>query len=112
MAINKSTKFSNTDQELAQAAKVMGHPARIEILKILAERNTCICGEVVEILPLSQSTVSQHLRELKNAGFILGTIDGVRSCYCINWPFVQKIARQWNAFFADLTKWDSFTKEV
>lgn len=68
----------------AAIAKALGHPARIAILKILAKRNTCFCGDITEILPLAQSTVSQHLKALKSAGLISGTVEGVRTCYCLN----------------------------
>jgi len=69
---------------LAEVLKALGHPARLRILSLLAERGTCICGDVVDEMPLSQATVSQHLKVLKEAGLIIGTIDGPRSCYCIN----------------------------
>ncbi|MGB3008325.1 MAG: metalloregulator ArsR/SmtB family transcription factor, partial [Chitinophagaceae bacterium] len=85
MAFHKKEAFTQKEQDLASFAKAMSHPARISILKVLAQRNECICGEIVEILPLAQSTVSQHLKELINAGLITGTLDGPRSCYCINW---------------------------
>ncbi|MCC5905690.1 MAG: winged helix-turn-helix transcriptional regulator [Balneolaceae bacterium] len=68
----------------AEIAKALGHPARIAILKILAERTTCFCGDITEILPLAQSTVSQHLKALKSAGLITGEVEGVRTCYCLN----------------------------
>lgn len=68
----------------AEIAKALGHPARIAILKILAGQNTCFCGDITEILPLAQSTVSQHLKALKAAGLISGTVEGVRTCYCLN----------------------------
>ncbi|MEO8795633.1 MAG: metalloregulator ArsR/SmtB family transcription factor [Daejeonella sp.] len=84
MAINKKEEFTSEDQLLAEFAKALAHPARIAILKVLAEKKTCICGEIVEILPLAQSTVSQHLKELKNAGLIKGSISGPSSCYCLN----------------------------
>jgi DNA-binding transcriptional ArsR family regulator len=84
MAYNKSNEFSKKTRVLAEYAKALSHPARIAILNVLAERNSCICGEIVQILPLAQSTVSQHLHELKKAGLITGEIDGPRSCYCIN----------------------------
>jgi DNA-binding transcriptional ArsR family regulator len=70
--------------ELAELAKAVGHPARVRILKILSERNACICGDIVEQIPLAQSTVSQHLKQLKDAGLIQGDIDGPRICYCVN----------------------------
>jgi ArsR family transcriptional regulator len=68
----------------AEIAKALGHPARVAILKILADRNTCFCGDITEILPLAQSTVSQHLKALKIAGLIQGNVEGVRTCYCLN----------------------------
>ncbi len=73
-----------TTKRSAAIAKALGHPARIAILKILASRNTCFCGDITEILPLAQSTVSQHLKALKEAGLITGEIEGVRTCYCLN----------------------------
>ena len=72
MAFHKKEEFTVKEQELAAFAKAMSHPARIAILKILAQRNECICGEIVDVLPLAQSTVSQHLKELKEAGLISG----------------------------------------
>lgn len=84
MAQNKKNIFEQADIKLAEYAKALSHPARIAILRHLAERNTCLCGEIVNILPLAQSTVSQHLKELKKAGLIAGEIEGPRSCYCIN----------------------------
>lgn len=71
------------DEELATLAKALGHPARVQILRILVRRNTCICGDIVEELPLAQSTVSQHLKVLKDAGLVRGDVDGPRVCYCI-----------------------------
>lgn len=71
------------DDELANLAKALGHPARVKILRLLIRQNSCICGEIVDGLDLAQSTVSQHLRVLKDAGLIRGDIDGPRICYCI-----------------------------
>lgn len=102
MAEHKKEEFSKKEQELAAFAKAMSHPARIAILKVLAQRNACICGEIVEVLPLAQSTVSQHLKELKEAGLISGTVDGPRSCYCINWKVFEKINAEFAALFAKL----------
>jgi len=68
MAVHKKEAFTQKEQDLAAFAKALAHPARISILKVLAQRNECICGEIVDILPLAQSTVSQHLKELKQAG--------------------------------------------
>ena len=71
------------DQELADFAKAIGHPARVQILRILARKIDCVCGDIVEELPLAQSTVSQHLKVLKECGLIRGEVDGPRVCYCI-----------------------------
>ncbi|MCE9572963.1 MAG: metalloregulator ArsR/SmtB family transcription factor [Deltaproteobacteria bacterium] len=71
------------DDELAALAKALGHPARVAILRLLGRKNACICGDIVAELPLAQSTVSQHLKVLKDAGLIRGDIDGPRVCYCL-----------------------------
>jgi DNA-binding transcriptional ArsR family regulator len=71
------------DAELALVAKAVGHPARVQILRLLSHRTACVCGDIVDELPLAQSTVSQHLKVLKEAGLIKGEIDGPRVCYCI-----------------------------
>lgn len=77
-------KFTLKHQEAAAFAKVLSHPARIIILEMLAEEAACVCGDMVNRLPMAQSTVSQHLKELKNADLISGEIDGPRICYCLN----------------------------
>lgn len=102
MAVHKKEEFTQKEQELAAFAKAMSHPARIAILKVLANKNECICGEIVEVLPLAQSTVSQHLKELKNAGLIDGETDGPRSCYCINWKAFEKFNSDFNSLFEKL----------
>lgn len=94
MALNKKEDFSSKDQELASFAKALSHPARVAIIKLLAQQNSCICGEIVEVLPLAQSTVSQHLKELQMAGLVKGTIDGTKSCYCINWENLEKCIQE------------------
>jgi ArsR family transcriptional regulator len=71
------------DEELALLCKAVGHPARVQILRLLVRRDVCICGDIVDELPLAQSTVSQHLKVLKDAGLIRGEIDGPRVCYCV-----------------------------
>ena len=73
----------DADEELALLAKAVGHPARVQILRLLVRRDACICGDIVDELPLAQSTVSQHLKVLKDAGLIRGEVDGPRVCYCI-----------------------------
>ncbi len=91
MASPKLVAFGTEENELAELAKALGHPARIAILKELAQRKVCVCGEIVEVLPLAQSTVSQHLKELKAAGLIQGTVEGAKSCYCINWDMIRRL---------------------
>ena len=93
MVTNKSDEFSLRDNKLAKMCKALSHPARIAILRILARNNSCYCGDIVDELPLSQSTVSQHLKELKEAGIIKGEIEGAKVCYCIDfeeWALVEK----------------------
>ncbi len=94
MGVTKSYEFSIKENRLAKYAKALAHPARIAILKMLASRATCVCGDIVDELPLSQSTVSQHLKELKEAGLIMGEIDGAKVCYCIN-AKEWKLAQAW-----------------
>jgi len=84
MGTSKTENFSKKENKLARYAHALGHPARIAILEMLLRRNACVCGDIVGELPLSQSTVSQHLKELKAAGLIKGDIEGVRTCYCID----------------------------
>ncbi len=79
------------DVELATLAKALGHPARVQIVRFLLSRDSCMCGDIVEHLPLAQSTVSQHLKMLKEAGLIRGTIDGPRVCYCVETKVLKRL---------------------
>jgi len=79
------------DEELALLAKAVGHPARVQILRLLSRRTSCVCGDIVDELPLAQSTVSQHLKVLKEAGLIHGEIDGPRVCYCIEAKALRRL---------------------
>ncbi|MFL5787272.1 MAG: ArsR/SmtB family transcription factor [Flavisolibacter sp.] len=97
MGITKSHEFTTKENKLAKYAKALAHPARIAILQFLARKQSCMCGDIVEELPLSQSTVSQHLKELKDAGLITGSIDGAKVCYCID-------EREWKAAQAGLNQ--------
>ena len=85
-------RFAPDDERLAARLKALAHPARLRIVDLLAARGTCICGEIVEVLPLAQATVSQHLKILKDAGLLQGTIDGPRSCYCLDRTVVAELA--------------------
>ncbi|MBS1569899.1 MAG: winged helix-turn-helix transcriptional regulator [Bacteroidetes bacterium] len=84
MGLAKLEVFTVKDNRIARYARALGHPARVAILKLLISKRTCACGDIVDELPLSQSTVSQHLKELKEAGLIKGDIDGAKVCYCID----------------------------
>lgn len=84
MGATKTEEFTIKDNKIAKYAKALAHPARVAILQLLIKKQACICGDIVDELPLSQSTVSQHLKELKEAGLIKGDIDGVKICYCID----------------------------
>ncbi len=94
MGASKTMEFSVHENKLAKYAKALAHPARISILQLLASKQTCVCGDIVDELPLSQSTVSQHLKELKESGLIKGTIEGTTVCYCID-EKEWKEARTW-----------------
>ena len=100
MAQNKKDEFNKAENELADFANAISHPARVAILKEISKRESCICGEIVEVLPLAQSTVSQHLKELRKAELITGTVEGVTSCYCINWKTFEKFEKTFSDFFA------------
>jgi len=94
MGATRADEFTVKDNRIARYAKALAHPARVAILRILAKRQACVCGDIVEEIPLSQSTVSQHLKELKEAGLIKGEIEGARVCYCIDekeWDVAQKV---------------------
>ena len=84
MGITKTEEFTVKDNKIAKYAKALAHPARVAILQLLVKKQHCICGDIVDELPLSQSTVSQHLKELKEAGLIKGDIEGAKVCYCID----------------------------
>ncbi|MBT8196290.1 MAG: winged helix-turn-helix transcriptional regulator [Bacteroidia bacterium] len=102
MASPKTEEFTKKENEIAVLAKAISHPARVEILKELAKRNSCVCGEIVDVLPLAQSTVSQHLKELQKAGLISGTVEGARSCYCINQKKVEQFRDMLNSFLSKI----------
>jgi DNA-binding transcriptional ArsR family regulator len=84
MGASKTDHFTEQQNRIATIAKALGHPARIAIIEYLLKVNACICSDIVDELPLAQPTVSQHLKELKNAGLIKGNIEGNSVCYCIN----------------------------
>ena len=101
MGITKTEHFTTTQNELAILAKAIGHPARIAIIEYLLKTKSCICGDIVNELPLAQPTVSQHLKELKNAGLIKGNIEGNTICYCLNVDGFNKL----NGFFEHINSY-------
>ncbi|HET7117542.1 MAG TPA: metalloregulator ArsR/SmtB family transcription factor [Hanamia sp.] len=105
MGAAKSEEFTVKDNRLAIYAKALSHPARVAILRLLIQKQSCICGDIVDELPLSQSTVSQHLKELKAAGLIQGDIDGAKVCYCID-------EKEWKAAKEKLSQlFDSYKRK-
>jgi len=81
----------SSDDELAALAKAVAHPVRVQILRLLARKTTCVCGDIVIEITLAQSTVSEHLRILKNAGLVMGEVDGPRVCYCLNPTMLRRL---------------------
>ncbi len=103
MGITKSEEFTVKDNKISKYAKALAHPARVAILQLLIKKQACVCGDIVDELPLSQSTVSQHLKELKEAGLIKGDIDGAKICYCID-EKEWEIAKEYlNSLFVSYT---------
>jgi DNA-binding transcriptional ArsR family regulator len=102
MGTTKKEAFSTDHNRLADIAKGLAHPARIAILEFLAKKNECICGDIVDELPLSQATVSQHLAELKRVGLIKGEIEGPRVCYCINQKTWKEVQHMMEKFLSDV----------
>jgi|SRR6476469_958632 len=94
----KTAAFTEQQQQLARLAKALSHPARVAIVELLATKTTCISGDIAAELPLARTTVTQHLQELKAAGLISGTIDGLTVCYCLN----TELWQQAQALFAGL----------
>lgn len=101
MGATKTDHFTDKQNAIANMAKAFGHPARVAIMEYLMKVDTCICGDIVNELPLAQPTVSQHLKELKNAGLIKGSIEGNSICYCIDEKAIEKLK---NYFLNILTK--------
>jgi len=98
----RSLAYSIKNIHLAELAKALSHPVRIRILQLLAEKNVCICGELVDLLPLSQATVSQHLKELKRVALIKGEIEGPKTCYCLNQPVLVEAQQTFSGLFKDI----------
>jgi len=103
--------FRRREKQVAACAKALAHPARVAILRFLAKQDRCFCGRIVDHLPLAQSTVSQHLRELREAGLIRGTVDGVKVCYCIDARAVAKGRAAFDELFDAVTMTDACDTE-
>ena len=106
MGISKTELFTKKQNELANIARALGHPARIAILQHLVKINACICNDLVAELGLAQPTISQHLKELKQLGLIQGSIEGTSVCYCIDPKVWEKYKKLFAAFFTDITPID------
>jgi DNA-binding transcriptional ArsR family regulator len=102
MPTTKTELFQKKDIRIASLAKSLAHPARIAILRQLAERKECVCGEIVDRIPLAQATVSQHLKELKTAGLIKGEVEGARSCYCLDPEGIRSLVATLNEMLAEI----------
>lgn len=103
MTYAKTTEFTQEQQQLARVAKALAHPARVAIIQLLASKHTCISGDIAAELPLSRTTVSQHLQELKALDLIRGEIDGLTVCYCLNTELMRKVQQQFISFFVEAT---------
>jgi len=104
MGITKSFHFNEEQNQLAVFAKAFAHPARIAIIQQIIKNKTCIVGTLKDVLPLSQSTISQHLKELKNIGIIKGEIEGPSICYCIDEENWNKAKKMLNTFFSEIDR--------
>ncbi|MBO3269401.1 ArsR/SmtB family transcription factor [Hymenobacter defluvii] len=103
MTYAKTEAFTAEQQQLARVAKALAHPARVAIIQLLASKQTCISGDIAAELPLSRTTVSQHLQELKALELIKGEIDGLTVCYCLNTELLQRVQQQFVSFFIEAT---------
>ena len=104
MGATKTDHFSDNQNEIATIAKALGHPARVAIVEHLAKTNECICGKIVEVMPLAQPTVSQHLKELKNAKIIKGEIEGNSICYCIDRKAIKTVSQYFSTLLKSIEK--------
>jgi ArsR family transcriptional regulator, arsenate/arsenite/antimonite-responsive transcriptional repressor len=104
MGATKTEHFTDKQNVIATLAKALGHPARVAILEYLMKVDACICGDIVNELPLAQPTVSQHLKELKNASLIKGNIEGNAICYCINEKAITKLQNYFAKISSKLEK--------
>jgi DNA-binding transcriptional ArsR family regulator len=108
MAISKIELFNSDLQVCAELFKALAHPARLAILKYLAESKTCITGDFADELPLSRSTVNQHLKELKDAGLVIGTTEGTKTFYCLNFEKIKELIARSETFLNDINIPENF----
>ena len=99
MGVTKTENFTEEQNAIASVAKVLGHPARIAILEYIIKSQSCVCGSIVDEIGLAQSTISQHLKELKRVELIQGTIEGTSVCYCVNLETWESFKKQFNNLF-------------
>ena len=104
MGVSKAEHFTDSQNQIANLAKALGHPARVAIIEYLMNVDSCICGDIVNELPLAQPTVSQHLKELKNAGLIKGSIEGTSICYCIDQNALETLKSYFSVIATALLK--------
>lgn len=102
MGVTKTINYTKTDLNIAKYAKALAHPARIAIIQLLLKKQACVCADIVDELPISQSTVSQHLKELKEVGLIKGDIEGTSVCYCLDENEWSKASLLLNGMFDKL----------
>lgn len=103
MGTTKAQIFTDKQNELAQAFKVLGHPARVAILQYISQQESCICNDLVEEIGLAQATISHHLKELKSIGLLQGEVEGKRMCYCVNLERWKTLQNELNTFFDTTT---------
>jgi len=106
MGITKTINFTSKQNRKAALFKAIGHPARIAIIEFLTQQSSCVCGDIVDELPLSQSTISQHLKALKEVGIVKGDISGVKTCYCIDDKVWNELKDIINEFISSYSKND------
>ncbi len=104
MGLTKTEHFTSKQNEMSTIIKALGHPARIAIIEYLLKVDSCICGDIVDELPLAQPTISQHLKELKNAGLIKGSIEGNAVCYCLDEKAFEKLQNYFGGIVTKLEK--------
>lgn len=102
MGVTKTHMFTVRQNELAQIAKVLAHPARIAILEYISKQEGCICNDLVDVIGLAQPTISQHLNEIKKIGLLKGTFEGKNLCYCINEERWEELQQSFQVFFSNI----------